>query len=69
MAGGTRSSRVSRPVTCFDLLAIFVVVFFFFGSTARILVYHPGMEPVTPAVEGQSLNRWTTGGFPAMFFF
>ena len=41
----------------------------FFGPIARILVYHPRMEPVTPEVEGQSLNRWTTGEFPAMFFF
>ena len=29
-----------------------------------ILVPRPGIEPTPPAVEGQSLNHWTTRGVP-----
>ena len=36
------------------------VLFFLFGhTTCRILVPRPGIEPIPPAVEVQSPNRWT----------
>ena len=39
--------------------------FFFFGLAAGgILVPLPGMEPVSPTVEAQSLNYWTTREVP-----
>ena len=43
-------------------------VFFFFNLfwlhclAHGILVPQPGMEPASPALGAQSLNRWTTGG-------
>ena len=43
--------------------------FFFFLATQhsmRILVPRPGFEPVPPAVEGRSLNNWTTREFPRL---
>ena len=44
-----------------------IFFFFFFGRTAcGILVPRPGIEPAPPAVEAQSLNRWTTREFPAL---
>ena len=39
----------------------------FFGhnhKACRILALQPGIEPVPPAVEAQSLNRWTTREVP-----
>ena len=33
-----------------------------------ILFPQPGIKPVPPAVEGQSLNHWTTRDFPLKFF-
>ena len=38
-------------------------------STCGILVPHPGIEPVPPALEAQSPNRWTAGEFPGNSFF
>ena len=35
----------------------------------RILVPWPGIEPVFPAVEAQSPNRWTARAFPGMWYF
>ena len=42
------------------------IFFFFFAyhEACRILVLYPGMEPMTPAVEAQSLNHWTTREIP-----
>lgn len=43
-----------------------VEFFFFFGCPVAcvILVSQPGMEPVTPALEAQSLNHLTSKGSP-----
>ena len=39
--------------------------FFFFGHGAcRILVPQPGIRPMPPAVEAQSLSHWTTREVP-----
>ena len=45
--------------------------FFFFWphhTACRILVPQPGIEPVPPALEMQSLNHWTTREVPVQFF-
>ena len=34
-----------------------------------ILVTQPGIEPMPPEVEGQSLNRWTTMEVPGPDFY
>ena len=40
-----------------------------FGPAAyRILVPHPGMKPVSPAVEAWSLNHWATREFLSPLF-
>ena len=39
----------------------------FFGCTAYgILVPHPGVEPISPVLEAQSLNHWTSREVPAV---
>ena len=35
----------------------------------RILAPRPGIEPVPPAVEAQSLNHWTTREVPVQWLF
>ena len=37
-----------------------VVVVVFDHTTQHVELPRPGIEPVSPAVEGQSLNHWTT---------
>ena len=44
---------------CLVLLQLFVVVVFD-HTTQHVELPRPGMEPTCPAVEGQSLNHWTT---------
>ena len=39
-------------------------VTFFFFAACGIFVPRPGIEPVLPAAEAQSPNRWTTREFP-----
>ena len=49
---------------------LFFFLFFWLHSTAcGILVPWPGIEPLPPAVEAQSLNHWTTGEVPVCRFF
>ena len=46
-------------------VCIYIYIFFFFGRAAYgILIPRPGMEPVPPAIEAQSLNHWTTREVP-----
>ena len=40
------------------------VLFWLCYAACRILVPRPGIEPVSPAVEAQSLNHWTTREVP-----
>ena len=43
------------------------ILFFFFGRATRhagILVPRTGIEPVSAAVEAQSLNHWTSREVP-----
>ena len=35
---------------------------------AEILVPRPGIEPVPPAMEAQSLNHWTTREYPTFIY-
>ena len=47
-------------------------IFFFFWlhcMACGLLVPWSGMEPMSPAVEAQSLNHWTTRETPLFFFF
>ena len=39
----------------------FCFCFLLHCTACGILVPQPGMEPTPPALEGQSLNYWTTG--------
>lgn len=53
-------------------MLVFEGFFFFFGCTlwlARTLVPHPGIELMSPAVEAQSINHWTSGGVPVPLAF
>ena len=34
-------------------------------TACGILVYQPGIEPTTPALEAQSLNHWTNRDVPS----
>ena len=46
--------------------------FFFFclrPAACRILVPQPGIKPMPPAMEAQSLNHWTTRDVPNMAYF
>ena len=36
---------------------------------SKILVSQPGIEPMLPAVEVQSLNHWTAREVPNVLFF
>ena len=46
------------------LFLYFFIYLRLFPSKYKILVPQPGIEPVTPAVEGQSLNHWTAREVP-----
>ena len=46
---------------CYNIPSVFLCFGGFFGhEPCGILVHWPGIEPVPPAVEAQSLNHWTT---------
>ena len=53
---------------CFFGVFIFCV-FLASQHAGGILVPRPGIEPVPPAVEAQSLNRWTSREVPFFDFF
>ena len=53
----------SGPLAVLDGYFFSFLFFFFFLPQAvalRILAPQPGIEPMPPAVEVQSLNHWTT---------
>ena len=59
------------PFTEIRVYKIISQSFFFFWpchETCKILVLYPGMEPMIPAVEAQSLNHWTTREIPTEEF-
>ena len=56
------SQYVSLFYVCFCLKTLFV--FWPRHTACEILVPRPGIEPVHPAVEAQSPNRWTTREVP-----
>ena len=63
------------PVSHRRHLYYFFFFFFFFLifwpclAACRILLPRPGMEPTPPAVEGRSLNHWTTREVPRHLYF
>ena len=53
------------PALALDLPRLSLILFF--GSTARgILVPQPGIKPVQPALEAQSVNHWTARKAPRL---
>ena len=53
----------------FDILLLFCsgCFFFFFGHVAcGVLVSLPGIEPIPPSLEAQSLNHWTARKSPLL---
>ena len=42
-------------------VCLFVLVYLTTPRSMHVELPRPGIEPVPPAVEGQSLNHWTTG--------
>ena len=56
---------------CFLFLNSFLCVYLFFwpcSMACEILVPQPGIEPLPPALEGWSLNHWTTREAPIHSF-
>ena len=52
----------------FALLFSFLVFFWLRHVACGILVPQPGIEPVPPAAEAQSPNRWTAREVPHLIF-
>ena len=44
-------------------------VFWLHHAACRVLVPQQGIKPASPALEAQSLNRWTTKEVPAKSVF
>ena len=53
---------------CFAFFSFLFLFFWLHHEACRILVPQPGIEPVPPEVEAQSLNPWTMGEVPEMVF-
>ena len=51
-------------MTCFILF-----LFWWHGTTCEIFIPQSGIEPKPPALEAQSLKRWTAMGVPMTCFF
>ena len=58
----------SQSQECSDWYQALRDCFLAYHETCKILVLYPGMEPMTPAMEAQSLNHWTTRGIPTEDF-
>ena len=57
------------PAGAFIFFFIFKFYLFIYGRAAcGIFVPQPGIEPLTPAVEAQSLNHWTAREVPVGTF-
>ena len=53
------------PVHSYGKLVKYFLFYFIFLATAcGVFIPHPGIKPLVPAVEAQSLNRWTTRKVP-----
>ena len=64
---GCRNTTFYALVTLYDLIFFNLKFFFYFTEQYAgcwFLVPQPGMEPVSPVVEVQSLNQWTTREIP-----
>ena len=56
------------PATVCALSPHLTPIFWPLHSAGGILVPQPGIEPVSPVMEGQCLNHWTTREVPALSF-
>ena len=66
---GENSSDHNRPIGLFFLklfIYLFVIIFWPHRTACEILVPPPGIEPMSPAVEAQSLNHWTAREVPGL---
>ena len=56
-------------LSCLEAFVTLVLLLLYFAHTAcGILIPWPGVEPVSPALEVQSLNHWTAREIPHLFF-
>ena len=53
------------PILSFFLLKIFIYSFWPCHLACEILLPHPGIKLMPPAVEARSLNHWIPGKVPA----
>ena len=59
-----RLNEIIYTVSTIQHILFQMSLFFFLGAACRILVPWPGIKPVPPAMEAQSLNHWTTREVP-----
>ena len=55
----------------FKMVLLIKFIYLFFGITSQtcgILIPQPGIKPVSPTVEMQILNHWTTREVPKIVF-
>ena len=50
-------------------MVYFFSFFLLHYAACGILVPQPGIKPMSPAMEAQSLNHWTTREVPHLLFF
>ena len=60
------SQHLAKGSSCRRCSLLFFYFFCLHRVACGILVPRPGMEPVPPAVEAWSLNRWATGEVPLL---
>ena len=68
---GLAISSFSSIVFCYTHTHTRICIYVFFLATPCgkcILVVHSGIEPTPPALEGKSLNHWTTREVPLYMF-
>ena len=64
-----KNSIEPHPLQILVLLNLFIYLFWLYHAAYGILVPWPGIEPVTSAVEAQSLNLWTAREIPNFLIF
>ena len=69
---GSLRKLLTEKDTCNPIFTLFMflnLLFWLSCGVSRILFPWPGIKPVPPAVEAQSLNHWTTRKVPSYFPF
>ena len=59
--------NVSKTVAGKDAVTNYLFTYSLHHAAHKILVPQPGIKPVSPAVEAQTLNHWTTREAPEKF--